>query len=70
VTLFPSILSQVQSVTPTVFLPSKLILKYNRSIKEFFFLIDLEFIDAVVMINFGLFNLLGNFLAGCIKKVS
>ncbi|UJR34137.1 hypothetical protein I4U23_021544 [Adineta vaga] len=52
VTLFPSILSQVRSATPNFTLPIK----------------DLEFSDAVVLINFGLFNLLGNFLASCIKK--
>ncbi|CAF4329626.1 unnamed protein product [Rotaria sp. Silwood2] len=28
----------------------------------------LQFVDAVVLINFALFNLLGNFLAGCVKK--
>lgn len=50
ITLFPSILIQVQSVTPSFFLP------------------NFEFVDAIVLINFGLFNLLGNFLAGCIKK--
>ncbi|CAF1231957.1 unnamed protein product [Rotaria magnacalcarata] len=50
VTLFPSILSQVQSVTPN------------------FLNLNLEFADGVVLINFALFNLLGNFLAGCIKK--
>jgi len=50
VTLFPSILSQVQSVTPSFFIP------------------NLQFIDAIVLINFALFNLLGNFVAGCVKK--
>ncbi|CAF0732431.1 unnamed protein product [Adineta steineri] len=50
VTLFPSILSQVQSAAPTFLLP------------------NLQFIDAVVLINFGIFNLLGNFFAGCVKK--
>ncbi|CAF4975403.1 unnamed protein product, partial [Rotaria sp. Silwood1] len=50
VTLFPSILIQVQSVTPN------------------FFHTNLQFVDAVVLINFALFNLLGNFLAGCVKK--
>ncbi|CAF0817105.1 unnamed protein product [Adineta steineri] len=50
VTLFPSILSQVQSAAPTFLLP------------------NLQFIDAVVLINFGIFNLLGNLFAGCVKK--
>ncbi|CAF2530396.1 unnamed protein product [Rotaria sp. Silwood2] len=50
VTIFPSILIQVQSVTPN------------------FFHTNLQFVDAVVLINFALFNLLGNFLAGCVKK--
>lgn len=70
VTLFPSILIQVRSVTPSFFLPSKFLVLWERfSCGWICELVGLEFVDAVVLINFALFNLLGNFLAGCIKKV-
>ncbi|CAF1094829.1 unnamed protein product [Adineta ricciae] len=52
ITLFPNILSQVQSATENFSPPIR----------------SLDFSDAIVLINFGIFNLLGNCLAGCIKK--